>query len=302
MRLDLWLSSRFNYNSRSKWQELIRNKDVLLNNKSARPSRIVAENDIVELKTNVEKEPDSNTNYTVIFEDENIIALNKPPDLPCHPSGAYFHKTLWYLVVNDLKIKAHIVHRLDRETSGIIVMAKNPAIAKELSELFVKKQIHKTYVAAVHGSFPERHHSMGYLEHFTGSVLLKKRRFVALNENKFKSFSGNEETSETYFELIKEHRGLSLVKAIPKTGRFHQIRATLYSLGFPVVGDKYYGLDETIFLRFISDSMTQEDKKILILDRQALHAKTLDFTLPSTGKPYLFDTEIPLEITSLFND
>ena len=300
MRLDLWLSTRFDYHSRSKWQELIRNEEVIVNNRAVRPSKILAENDVVELKTNEDNEPDSNINYRVIYEDDNIIALNKPADLPCHPSGAYFHKTLWYLVVNDLKIKAHIVHRLDRETSGVVVMAKNSETARELSDLFVKKQIRKIYIASVHGIFPTEYHAKGYLEHFEESVLLKKRRFIELNEVKFKSLPEAIESAETYFELLKEQNGLSLLKAMPKTGRFHQIRATLYSLGFPMVGDKYYGLDETIFLRFIEDKMTEEDEKKLILDRQALHAKTLEFTLPSNGKHYLFDTEIPDEITSLF--
>lgn len=300
MRLDVWLSSRFDYHSRNQWQELIRNEEVIVNDKKARPSKILAENDLVELKTNEDKEPDSNINYSVIYEDENIIAVNKPADLPCHPSGAYFHKTLWYLIVNDLKIKAHIVHRLDRETSGIVLMAKNPIMAKELSNLFFTKQIQKTYIAAVHGTFPQRLNAIGYLEHFEGSVLLKKRRFVAIDESKYRSLSTLEESAETSFELIKDNNGLSLVKAMPKTGRFHQIRATLYSLGFPMVGDKYYGLDETIFLRFISDTMTEIDIKKLILDRQALHAKSLEFTLPSTGQKHSFDSEIPVEIASLF--
>ena len=300
MRLDVWLSSRFDYHSRNQWQELIRSEEVIVNGKKARPSKILAENDLVELKTNEDKEPDSNTNYSVIYEDENIIAVNKPADLPCHPSGAYFHKTLWYLIVNDLKIKAHIIHRLDRETSGVVLMAKNPIMAKELSNLFFTKQIQKTYIAAVHGAFPDRLHGTGYLEHFDGSVLLKKRRFVTVEELKYRALSKIEESAETYFEFIKENNGLSLVKAFPKTGRFHQIRATLYSLGFPLVGDKYYGLDETIFLRFISDSMTEVDIKKLILDRQALHAKSLEFILPSTGKEYKFETDIPPEITDLF--
>lgn len=300
MRLDLWLSSRFDYHSRSQWQELIRKEEVIVNDKKVRPSKILAENDLVELKTNEGNEPDSNTNYSIIYEDENILAVNKPADLPCHPSGAYFHKTLWYLIVNDLKIKVHIVHRLDRETSGIVLMAKNPLMAKELSSLFLTKQIRKTYISAVHGSFPKNLHATGYLEHFEGSVLLKKRRFVTLEESKYRSVPALEESAETYFELLKESNGLSLVKALPKTGRFHQIRATLYSLGFPLVGDKYYGLDETIFLRFISDSMTEVDLKKLILDRQALHAKSLEFILPSTNKKYSFDTEIPTEIAELF--
>lgn len=300
IRLDLWLSSRFDYHSRSQWQELIRNEEVVVNDKKARPSKILAESDVVELKTNEDNEPDSNTNYSVIYEDENLIAVNKPADLPCHPSGAYFHKTLWYLIVNDLKIKAHIVHRLDRETSGVVIMAKNTIMAKEISELFVRKQIQKTYIAAVHGSFPKEYHATGYLEHFEGSVLLKKRRFISLNREKYKMLSPNDESAETYFELLKENNGLSLVKALPRTGRFHQIRATLYSLGFPMVGDKYYGLDETIFLRFISDAMTEVDIKKLILDRQALHAKSLEFILPSTGKEYKLEADIPPEITGLF--
>jgi 23S rRNA-/tRNA-specific pseudouridylate synthase len=128
---------------------------------------------------------------------------------------------------------------------------------------------------------------------------MKKRRFIKVEEKDI-SFLTDKETAETYFEIICEKNGLSLVKAFPKTGRFHQIRATLCSLGFPIVGDKTYGLDETLFLRFISDSLTENDYKTMILDRQALHSKSIEFILPSTGKEYKIETDIPQEIMDLF--
>lgn len=298
-RLDSWLGGRFDYHSRNKWQELIRDKEVTVNDLAIKPSKIIYEGDIVELKTNELKEPDANTNFEIIYEDDCLIAINKPADLPCHPSGAYFHKTLWYLVTTHLKSKIHIVHRLDRETSGIVVMAKTSAIAKEIAYLFAHKKVQKTYLAAVHGSFPENLHAFGYLEKDEKSVLLKKRKFIRVEEKLYPSLN-DRETAETYFEIICEKNRLSLVKASPKTGRFHQIRATLYSLGFPMVGDKTYGLDETLFLRFISDGLTEKDYKTMILDRQALHAKSIEFTLSSTGKKYKLETEIPQEITKLF--
>ncbi len=298
-RLDSWLGNRFTYHSRNKWQGLIRDGEVTVNDISTKPSKTIYAGDVVELKTNELKEPDANTNIQIIYEDDYIIVINKPADLPCHPSGAYFHKTLWYLVTTHLKSKVHIVHRLDRETSGVVIMAKTPAIAKEIAYLFANKKVKKTYIAAVHGSFPDNLHAFGYLEKDKESQLMKKRRFIRVEEKDYPSLT-DKETAETYFEIICEKNGLSLLKVFPKTGRFHQIRATLYSMGFPMVGDKTYGLDETLFLRFITDGLTESDYKTMILDRQALHAKSIEFTLASTGKKYKLETEIPTEITDLF--
>ena len=298
-RLDAWLGNRFTYHSRNKWQYLIRDGEVTVNNLATKPSKIIYEGNVVELKTNELKEPDANTNIQIIYEDDYVVAINKPADLPCHPSGAYFHKTLWYLVTTKLKNKVHIVHRLDRETSGIVVMAKTSAIAKEIAYLFAHKKVQKNYIAAVHGSFPDNLHAFGYLEKDKESQLMKKRRFVRVEERDYPTLF-DKETAETRFEIVCEKNGLSLVKAFPKTGRFHQIRATLYSLGFPMVGDKTYGLDETLFLRFISDGLTENDYKTMILDRQALHAKSIEFTLTSTGKSYNLETEVPQEIAELF--
>lgn len=299
-RLDAWLGNRFTYHSRNKWQELIRDGEVTVNNLATKPSKVIYEGNVVELKTNEIKEPNANTNIQIIYEDEYLVAINKPADLPCHPSGAYFHKTLWYLVTSQIKNKVHILHRLDRETSGIVIMAKNPVIAKEIAYLFAHKKVKKIYAAAVHGSFPDTLHAFGYLEKDKESTLMKKRRFTKVKEKDYSALI-DKETAETYFEVICKKNGLSLVKVSPKTGRFHQIRATLYSLGFPMVGDKTYGLDETLFLRFITDALTDDDRKIMILDRQALHAKNIEFTLPSTEKKYKFETNIPQEITNLFS-
>ena len=295
-RLDKWLSSRFTYHSRNQWQDIIKEGQITVNGQKVRSSKILRTDDVVEFNTEDYKEPEVNFDYTVIYEDDFMLAVNKSANLPCHPAGGYFNNTLFTHLSEKLGYKVHLINRLDRETSGIVLFAKSSEMANQLSNLFAIKQITKEYIVVVHGTFPRKLHAYGYLTSDDQSPVRKKRKFVLLKD-KEESAPGCE-IAETDFELIRSNNGLSFVKAIPKTGRLHQIRATLCSLGYPVMGDKIYGLDDTLYLRFIEGNLTEKDNRSLIFNRQALHAKALTFKHPATNKKVIIDAPIPKDILS----
>lgn len=296
-RIDQYLSRRFNYHSRKEWQELISQGIILIEGVTCKASKMVKTGDIVEFIIDDYKEPEASTNYEIIYEDDYMLAINKPPNSICHPVGPYFKNTLSFKIAEDKGNLVHLINRLDRETTGIVLFGKDPKTAKYLTSLFFTKHIYKEYVVVVHGRFPGKLYAKGYLLQDNKSLIRKKRKFVKnIEEAEIVDY----ETAETSFELIKLKNNLSLVKVMPKTGRLHQIRATLCSLGHPVVGDKMYGLDETIYLRFIDHKMTEEDKKLLILNHQALHAKKIIFIHPKTQQNLIIEVVIPAEITDLF--
>ena len=216
-----------------------------------------------------DKEPDCCLDYDILEETDYYLIVNKPPNLPIHPAGIFHDNTLWFLLQEDYP-EARIINRLDRDTSGIVLVALSKYAAKIFSRQFSRREVSKEYQVLVHGHFPQTVTADGWLSKDLDSPVHKKRHFT-FDE------AENSETSITDFKLLSTHGELSLVNAIPETGRTHQIRATLCSLGFPVVGDKIYGLDETIYLRFIDYQLSEEDTKNLVLPHHALHASKLKF-------------------------
>ena len=297
-RLDKWLTERFTYHSRNQWQGAIKRGEIIINGNTCRSSKTLRTGDVVEFKTENYEEPEVDFDYTIIYEDDVMFAVNKPANLPCHPAGVYFNNTLFTHLSEKLDYKIFLINRLDRETSGIVLFAKSKEAAKTLSCLFISKEIQKEYAVVVHGEFPEKLSAYGYLTADDESPVRKKRKFVPLDDKKAKT--SDKEIAETKFELIKHYNGLSYVRVLPKTGRLHQIRATLCSLGYPVVGDKIYGIDDSLYLRFIDGELTEKDRQGLIFDRQALHAEKLIFNHPKTKKQITITAPVPKEILSPF--
>ncbi|MCP4176175.1 MAG: RluA family pseudouridine synthase [bacterium] len=299
-RLDHWLSSKFNYHSRNQWQCIIKKGEILVNGSKSKASKILLAGDKIEFIIDEYDEPEVNKDYKIIFEDENILAVNKPSDLPCHPAGIYFKNTLNSILQADLTEKLYLINRLDRETSGIVLFGKNQNSTKFLSNLFASRNIYKEYIVAVHGNFSKKLNSVGYLTDDNESIIRKKRKFISSENININNLNDNYESSETHFELIKHKKNLSLVKVTPKTGRLHQIRATLCSIGYPVIGDKIYGLDDTVFERFIEGTLTDDDNNNLILDHQALHAKRISF-INMNKQSINITAEVPGDILKIFS-
>lgn len=285
-RLDVYLSERFTYLSRTEWQKHIRDSRILLDGVKSRSSRKLQAGERIEFIADDIEEPPVDKKHEVIYSDESIIVVSKSGNLPCHPAGPFFKNTLWYLLAEKFG-KVYFINRIDRETSGLVLLARNPGIAGEMSEKHC--EIKKKYIAFVHGDFPAEYHARGFLMPDEKSAVRKKRKFA----ESANSTSVNSEYAETKFRLLGTDSKMSIVGAELVTGRLHQIRATLCSLGFPLVGDKLYGPDENIYIRFARDGMTDADRLSLILNRQALHSATLGIRHPRRGDFLSYKAELP---------
>ncbi len=302
-----YLATRFTYHSRDEWAAHILAARVLMNDAAVSlDSRLVA-GDRVEFIARDMPEPPVCFDVEIVFEDYDVMVINKPPNLPCHPAGRYFNHTLWaWLKTHHCIESPALVNRLDRETSGLLVVAKNTKAESKCRAQFFKRSVVKRYVALVEGNFPDTLRAEGWLMPDPGSGVHKRRRFERDTSDREPfapppaSLSGKE-WAETDFKRLRSVKELSAVEAVLHTGRLHQIRATLHSLGFPVVGDKIYGLDPMIFVRFCTDALTEADWANLRMPRQALHSFELEFCHPTTNQLLHFEAPLPRDMAALLD-
>lgn len=289
-----FLVQRFTYHSRADWSERLVAGRVELGGRPATGTEILAADDVLDYHCGDIPEPPVPLDVRVVHEDEDLLVVAKPPGLPVHPAGHYFAHTLWGVLRARGYDSLHFLSRLDRETSGLLLVARNSAAAARYQRLAGEGGVGKTYLVAVEGDFPESLDATGWLEADSASVIRKKRRFSRIRPD-----AADAQDAATHFRCLCRHDGLSLVQAELATGRTHQIRATLCSLGFPVVGDKIYGRDETWFLRFRDDCLTPADRVALRLDHQALHAWRLTVRLPGQT-PATWTAPPPDDLAALF--
>ncbi|MBE6394209.1 MAG: RluA family pseudouridine synthase [Lentisphaerae bacterium] len=277
-----FLCSRFPYRDRNGWISVIENGEISINGKNALPESILAMHDIIEYQPGDLPEPPADMDYEIVFEDDDLMVIDKPGNLCVHPAGPFFKHTLWHMLCSKYG-DIHFINRLDRETSGLMIAAKN----KQTASIFAKKDLilKKVYTVMVYGVFPETLRASGFIYKDYNSAVRKKRSFSTVQPEV------PSESAETLFELISSDGVYSTLRATLFTGRMHQIRATLCSLGYPVVGDKLYGPDESLYLKQKTESLTEDDKKLLVLPRQALHSSELHFIHPLTGVTLFFQVK-----------
>jgi len=202
----------------------------------------------------------------IIHEDDDLVVVNKPGDVVCHPSKAGPWSSLVSAVREHAGLTtAHLVYRLDRETSGVVILAKNPKAASRLQKGMQNRKVGKTYLAVLTGELTGPITVDQPLGDDVGSAVYLKSAVAA-----------DGQPSITHFEPLARSAGLTLARVVTETGRKHQIRAHAQWLGHSLVGDKIYGPDARLFLEFIDGGWTPALAQKLLLPRQALHCFEID--------------------------
>jgi 23S rRNA pseudouridine1911/1915/1917 synthase len=279
-------------------QEIIKSGAVKVNGKVVKPSFKLSPGDKIDLRLpelpSKEILPED-IPLDIIYEDDDIIVLNKQADMIVHPARGNTHGTLVNALVfySDKlssglgQFRPGIVHRLDRDTTGVMVVAKNDTAQWKIAKQFERRQIRKTYLAIVHGT-PELR-----ADRITAPLGIHpqvREKYAIRPEN------GKE--AITFYETIESFRGFSLLKMTPKTGRTHQIRVHLSYIKHPIVGDDMYG-GKLVYLWQLCDGEPAVEEPIIA--RPALHAYTLEFKHPTTAKEVKFEAPLPADIQNLLD-
>jgi 23S rRNA pseudouridine1911/1915/1917 synthase len=229
----------------------------------------------------------------MIFEDDDLLIVDKPSPLLCHSASQPDHHTLADWLREQGIDTPRMINRLDRETSGLIVVAKNERAAKLLGKQVLRRQIEKQYLAICWGRLEQERGIIDSPVGVTKSGIVYTKRVIDGDAGK---------PSLTEFAVERRLRDFTIVRLQPRTGRAHQLRVHLASLGHPIVGDKIYGPDETLYLRFIDQGMTDELLEILLLPRHALHAASVTLCHPRTQQVVTFEAPLPEDMEAFIGE
>ena len=276
LRLDHFLAKRLPQYSRTRLQQLIRSGFVRLNGASTRPRQIVRAGDKIDVRESpveqIETRP-QRIPLDILFEDDDLIVINKPAGLTVHPGAGQREHTLVNALLSHCttlsgiggKERPGIVHRLDKETSGCLVVAKNDLIHRELSRQFADRTVEKIYLALVAEKLRK---PTGVIEERIGRHPVHRQRMSVTTKRG--------RTAKTEYRVVRSNEEASLIECRLHSGRTHQVRVHLHHLGHPVLGDKVYGV------RLVKN-----------FPRQMLHAWKLGFRHPRTGEWKQFQASVP---------
>jgi len=287
-RLDKYLTEKIRRASRTRVQEIIEND--LVYERRLKSSTPVWPGLTFELRRRVRDEPTVPPPEALVelFMDDAILVVNKPPGLPIHPTARYFHNTM----VEQLKVRhgpdfrADPAHRLDRETSGLVVCGRTLEACQRLMKSFLKGEVNKEYLAIVEGQ-PKQDEFVVDAPIAEGTELIRIAVRIDAKEGR---------PARTRFKVerrfSRDGADFALLRCFPETGRQHQIRIHAQHVGFPLVGDKMYGPDPGYFDRFSKKQLEEEAWAKLRLPRQALHAAALELPHPVTRERVRFDAPL----------
>ncbi|MFA5139435.1 MAG: RluA family pseudouridine synthase [Elusimicrobiota bacterium] len=278
LRADAFLAKRLKRYSRSEVQRLMAAGRVRLKRGEGSPGpvkasqRLALSDTVIVAYTRTEEPPCAHERLAVLHEDDDLLAVDKPARVLSHPTDRVVRNAATSILARQFPgFKLHLAHRLDRETSGVLLLAKNKEAARRLTESFTRGKVRKEYLAVVRGEVAfERTVVDKPMEHDGGEI-------------KVRQGLGGDRAARTEFERVAVAHGLSLVRALPRTGRLHQIRVHLASLGHPVLGDKLYQGEGEYYMKAVRRELDEEDLLALGASRQMLHAARLGFPHPSTG-------------------
>ncbi len=296
IRLDTFLASHIDLWSRARLQRLVESEDVLVNGKPAKSSYKLRQDDEIEVELNLAEslrfQPED-IPIDVVYADDALLVVNKPAGLVVHPAAGVPSGTLANALAYHFQllprsgavVRPGIVHRLDRDTSGLLVVAKTEAALENLSDQFRDRSVYKSYVALVHGRVDS---DAGQVDQPLARDPGNRTRMAVVRGGR---------SALTLFRVRRRFQRFTLLDVELKTGRTHQIRVHLAWLKHPVVGDETYGggRDNTI-----QDPTLRA--RIRNLGRQFLHAEKLAFTHPQTEKVVEFSSPLPQELSDLVRD
>lgn len=282
MRLDIYLKAEYPQFSRAYFQWLIQEGNVLVNGERVKKRREVSEDDDIQVQFVMQEaltlDPEE-IPLDILYEDAHFLAINKPSGMVVHPgagnwSGTFVNALLFYcksLPRHDM-LRPGIVHRLDKDTSGVLLAAKTVQMHQALTDLFIQRKIEKRYLALVVGKTPHER----LIESPIGRHPTKRTLFCVTVEGR---------QAITHIRTLTSNGTLSLVDIDLKTGRTHQIRVHMQSIGHPVLGDALYGYE----------GMNRQ----MNADRQMLHASKMCFCHPLTGKEIVIEAPLPQDFATL---
>ncbi len=314
IRLDAFLKERYRRRSRQTLKRAIHSGAITVQREQSphltvgklkASTQLIAGDEVLVLSER-RPEPPVCFDYKVLYEDEVLFIIEKPANLPVHPAGRYFFNTL----LVHLRTEGHrqplrsereyfLVHRIDKETSGVLVLATDRDVCAHLVRQFAERTTEKRYLAIVRGVAPEEFVIDAPMMRHTRSAISLKMMIAPESEGG--------QTALTRFKRLSVHGDYSLLECFPKTGRQHQIRLHLDHAGHPIVGDKLYGIDESETLRFyerenISAEAEAALKAKLKLPRHALHASSIRFEHPLTGLRMEFSSPLPQELEAFLQE
>ena len=276
-RLDAFIPSKMDSISRTMIQKLIEDGNILVNNKKVKASYKIEENDVIEINIPEVKETPIKAQdipVPVVYEDNDIIVVNKPKGMVVHPANGNPDGTLVNAILAMCKeslsgiggeLRPGIVHRLDKDTSGLIIIAKNDKAHINMSEQIKNRLVTKKYIALVRGVLPDDEATID----MPIARSKKDRKKMAVDKD------GKE--AVTHFKVLKRYSKYTLIEVKIDTGRTHQIRVHMSHIGYPVVGDMVYS----------------NGKNEFGVEGQMLHAKSLEFNHPITGKKMHLEAPLP---------